>query len=45
MDPDDIVSELNLETDELLDKFWEKIEIYIEDNYYGDEEDNEDGTE
>ena len=42
MDPDDIVSELKLETDELIDKFWEKVETYIEENYYGDKDKDED---
>lgn len=41
MDPDDLVCELDIQTDELIDKFWEKIEITIEENYYGDEGEEE----
>lgn len=43
LDPDDIVSELNIETDNLIDRLWEEIEDYIELNYekeieYGEDE-------
>lgn len=42
MDPDDIISELNVDTDLLMDVLWFKIEEYIEDNYAnGDELDDE----
>jgi hypothetical protein len=46
MDPDDLVGELDLDTDEILDKMWEKVEFYIEENYYEyDEEECEEGDE
>lgn len=45
MDPDDLVAELKLETDEIIDKFWETIEYYIEENYYGDEKESGDDEE
>lgn len=45
MDPDDLVSELNLSTDEIMDNCWEEIETYIEEGYTNDEEDDEDGCE
>ena len=41
MDPDVIVAELQLDTDEIIDKFWETVELYIEENYDGSEEDDQ----
>jgi hypothetical protein len=45
MDPDDIVCELKLETEDIIDKFWETVETYIEENYYGEEEDSDEEDE
>lgn len=47
MDPDDIICELNVDTDLLMDVLWFKIEEYIETNYEdetdGDKEDDDEG--
>lgn len=40
MDPDMLVAELNASTDELMDVLWEHVEHYIEENYDGNEEEN-----
>ena len=46
MDPDDIVCELDIDTDTLCDALWFKIEEYIETKYeedlYEDEESEDD---
>lgn len=39
-DPDDLVCELELETEDIIDKFWETVETYIERNYYGDHDES-----
>lgn len=41
MDPDDIVAELDIDTDTLMDRLWKELEQHIEENY-NDEEEGED---
>jgi hypothetical protein len=42
MDPDDLVSELKLESENIIDGCWEEVEIYIQEKYLdGDEEESE----
>jgi len=41
MDPDMLVAELDVNTDTLIDVLWEQVEIYIEENY-DDNEENDD---
>lgn len=42
MDPDVLVSELDVSTETLIDVLWETVENYIEENYDGDEEESSD---
>lgn len=45
MDPDMLVAELNVDIDALIDVLWEHVEHYIEENYDGDEEENDQDEE
>jgi len=43
MDPDELVDELAIDTDSLISALKDDIELYIEETYYGDNEDEIDG--